>query len=45
MRPVISTKNMGGREGKEAIMQVVQFLNRLDFKCLGDMQLEEFSGQ
>ena len=45
MGPFISTKNMGGRKGKGAIKQMVPFLNRLDFKWLGTIQLEKLSGQ
>ena len=45
MGPFISTENMGGRKGKGAIKQMVQFLNRSDFKYSGNIQLEKFSGQ
>lgn len=38
-------KNMGGKEGKGAIRQRVQFLDKLKFKCLGDIQMEESSRQ
>ena len=39
MEPFIST-NMGRREGKRVIRQMVQLLGRFDLKCLEDIQEE-----